>query len=193
MDSNRSVVRSDDALLVVIDIQERLAAAMHRRDAVVGASRKLVATAALVGMGIVVTRQYPRGLGELDATVEDSLMAAESGGARVSRIDKVAFDCFADPAFAETVAGSGRHQLVLAGMESHICIAQTALGALERGHEVHVVSDACCSREPDAHAVAMGRLGLAGVVVTTWESVAYEAVGAAGTDRFRALLEIVKA
>lgn len=187
-----TVARRDDAVLVIIDEQERLTAVMESRERVVSATVRLVRTAALVGIPIVVTRQYPKGLGETEQEVERALAEAQSAGARLSRVDKVAFDCFGDPAFAETVGGGSRRQLLIAGMETHICVAQTALSALREGFDVHVVADACCSRGAESHASALDRLRSAGAVVSACESVMYELVGEAGTDEFRSLLGIVK-
>lgn len=187
-----AVARREDALLVVVDIQQRLAAAMERRDAVAATTVRLIKTAALVGVPIVVTRQYPEGLGDTDPTVAHVLDEVEQAGHTLYRADKVAFDCFADPGFAEIVSASGRKQLVLAGMETHICIAQTALHGLRSGLEIQIAADACCSRDADAYAAALDRMRAAGAVVSWSESVMYELVGAAGSDEFRSLLRIVK-
>jgi nicotinamidase-related amidase len=187
-----SVCRREDAVLIVVDVQQRLAAAMERRDAVAASIVRLVKTAALVGVPIIVTRQYPEGLGETDPTVSRALEAVEADGHSVSHSDKVAFDCFADSGFGQILAASGRSQLVLAGMETHICIAQTGLHALRSGLEVQVVSDGCCSRDADAHSTALDRMRAGGAVISSAESVMYELVGAAGTDEFRSLLRIVK-
>jgi nicotinamidase-related amidase len=187
-----SVSRREDALLVVVDVQQRLAAAMERRDAVAASVVRLIKTAALVGVPIVVTRQYPQGLGDTDPTVAHALASVEAAGHEVLHADKVAFDCFADSGFTDIVSASGRSQLVLAGMETHICIAQTALHGLRSGLEVHIAADACCSRDATAHSLALDRMRSAGAVVCSAESVMYELVGAAGTDEFRSLLGIVK-
>ena len=180
-----------EAVLVIVDVQERLAVTMERRDAVLAAAEKLVETSALLGMPIVATRQYPAGLGDTEPRLASAIRDAKATTI-VLEADKVSFDCFGEPAFTEAVALTGRHQLLIAGMESHICVVQTALSGLERGHSVHVVADACCSRSADAHELALARLRAAGAVVTTTEAVLYELVGAAGTDEFRELLRIVK-
>jgi len=172
-------------------VQERLAVTMERRDTVLAAAEKLVETSALLGVPIVVTRQYPAGLGDTVPRLASAIREA-SATTTVREADKVSFDCFGEPAFAEAVVATGRRQLLIAGMESHICIVQTALSGLEGGYSVHVVADACCSRDADAHELALARLRSAGAVVTTTESVLYELVGAAGTDEFRGLLRIVK-
>jgi nicotinamidase-related amidase len=190
--SLNSTARREDAALVIIDDQERLASAMEYRDRVLAATVRLVRVAALVGMPIVITRQYPRGLGDTEPALVEAIDAAEHGGARVVSADKVTFDCTCEPAFIDALSTIGRKQLIVAGMETHICVTQTALSTLASGHDVHVVADACCSRDDANHELALARLRHAGVVVTTSESVMYELVGIAGTDEFKALLGIVK-
>ena len=187
-----TIARRGDALLVVVDIQERLSAVMPDRERVLSAVGKLVRTSALVGVPVIVTRQYPKGLGDLDGGVAEPIAAAQREGASVTLTDKVTFDCFGEPGFVEALAPLGRRQLLLVGMETHICVTQTVLSALAEEFDVHVVADACCSRDASSHDTALERMRAAGAVVTTTESVMYELVGAAATDEFRALLDIVK-
>ena len=184
-------VRSD-AVLVVIDEQERLTAAMAQREPVLKATERLLRVAALVGVPVIVTRQYPKGLGDTDVALSQAIVEAESAGVLAGVVDKVAFDCFGEPAFVQAVRDTGRSQLIFAGMETHVCIVQTALAALRAGLDAHVIADACCSRKDADHELALGRLRRAGAVVSTSESAAYELVGEAGTDEFRSLLRIVK-
>lgn len=183
----------DKGLLVVVDIQERLAAAMPQRERVLSATGLLVRTAAIAGVPILVTRQYPRGLGELEPAILEVLDEAREQGAQIESIDKLSFDCFAEPAFASVAEKFGRKQLIVCGMETHICITQTALAGLTRGYDVHVVADASCSRDSSNHDLALARLAHAGAVPTCAESVAYELIGCAGTDEFKRLLAAVKA
>jgi nicotinamidase-related amidase len=192
VDRAATMARRDRSVLVVVDIQERLAAAMADADRVIGRTALLVRSAAIVGLPIVVTRQYPKGLGGLRAEVETLLVEAENSGAEVVRADKVTFDCFAEPSFSSAIEAMGRSQIVLAGMESHICIAQTTLTALSRGFDVHLAADACCSLDVANHQLALVRLGLAGAQISTAESVAYELVREAGTPEFKRLLSAVK-
>lgn len=187
-----TIARRDDAVLLVIDLQERLAAAMERREAVLSAVVRLIRVATLVGMPIVVTRQYPKGLGDTEPVLVEALDVARKEGAVVTHSDKTTFDCFGEPSFSEPLAAVGRSQVIIAGMETHICITQTALAALREGLDVHVVADGCCSRDSANHDYALDRIRSAGGVVTVTESVMYELVGAAATDEFRALLGIVK-
>lgn len=187
-----TIARRGDALLVVVDIQERLSAVMPDRECVLSAVGKLLRTSALVGVPVVVTRQYPKGLGDLDGGLAESIAAAQREGGSITLADKVTFDCFGEAGFVEALASAGRRQLLLVGMETHICLTQTALSALAEQFDVHVVADACCARDAASHQSALERMRAAGATITTSESVMYELVGAAATDEFRALLGIVK-
>ena len=193
MIATTGVLQRERAALVVIDIQERLAAAMPNRERVIARTRLLIATASIVGVPVIATRQYPRGLGELEPDVMIALEESDSKGNAPARVDKVAFDCFAEPEFSSALVAAGRTQLLIAGMETHICVCQTALAGLKQGLDIHVAADACCSRDDANHDLAIMRLAHAGAVVTTAESAAYELVGKAGTDEFKALLGAVKA
>lgn len=190
--SAAALARRTDAVLILIDVQERLAAAMNRRAEVVSACTRLARAAALVGVPIIATRQYPAGLGPTDAELENALVRLAEEGATVLGVDKTTFDCCAEPEFLDALAACARLQVIVAGMETHICVTQTALDLTTRGFEVQVAADAVCSREPVIHEVALDRMRAAGVVVTSSESVMYELVGRAATDEFRALLAIVK-
>ena len=175
-----------DVVLVVVDVQERLASAMPHRDEVVARIITLVQAAKVLGMPILVTRQNPAGLGD---TVPE---VAEVVGEHTP-IDKMAFCCREDAGFSDELAGTWRGQVVLVGMEAHICITQTALALAEDGYRVHVVADACCSRRDRDADIAFDRMRFAGVAVTTTEALLYEALGLAGTDEFRTVLGLVKA
>lgn len=189
MTSTASTLQRGSTALVLIDIQQRLAAAMDRRDAVLDRAVFLTRVAGIVGVPVIVTRQYPEGLGDLEPQLADALGEEADDAARA---DKVSFDCFAEPAFVSAVERSGASQLLIAGMETHICVTQTALSGLRGGRAVHVCADACCSRDETLHALALARLRHAGAVVTCAESAAYELVGRAGTPEFKALLAAVK-
>jgi isochorismate hydrolase len=189
--ASETLIDRERAVLVIVDIQERLAAVMDRRDQVVAATSRLARTAALVDVPIIVTRQYPEGLGGTTPDLESVLVDLAQEGAHVSGVDKTAFCCAREHEFLEALSATGRSQVILTGMETHICVTQTALALLDE-YQVQVAADACCSRDDSNHDLALDRLRSAGAVVTTSESVMYEAVGRAATDEFKALLKIVK-
>jgi nicotinamidase-related amidase len=185
------LLKRNDMMLVVIDVQERLAAAMDRRSEVVAATVRLIRLAALVGAPIVITRQNPDGLGDTVREIEIVIANARER-VPVFIVDKLDFCACSEPEFGRALDEAERPTAVIVGMESHICVTQTALSLHASGRDVFVAADACCSRSEELHDIAMDRLRAAGVVVTTSESVMYEAVGRAGTDEFRELLAIVK-
>ena len=180
------LIDATEAVLVVIDVQERLAAAMSSCDTVVSAISRLVRAAHELEMPVIYTEQYPRGLGTSVPELADALVGA------YGPVEKVSFDACNESAFVSALEATGRRQVVLVGMEMHICVAQTALHLLEDGYRVHVVADAVCSAEPSDGVVALERLRAAGAEVSVSESVIYEALGEAGTDRFRSILAIIK-
>jgi len=174
-----------DAVLVVIDVQERLAAAMPHRDEVVATVSMLVRSARLLGIPVLVTRQHPEKLGDVVADLQEAL-------GEYTPIDKTSFCCRADEVFSDELADTWRGQVVLVGMEAHICIAQTALALVEDGYRVHVVADGVCSRRESDCETALERLRYAGAAVTSAEAVLYEVLGGSGTDEFSAVLALVK-
>ena len=188
-----TLVNRSDLVLVLVDLQDRLIAAMPDPASVVAAAMRLARGAALVDAPIIITRQYPKGLGPTTPALEELLLELADAGTRVVGVDKTAFCCSAEDVFAEALSATGRRQVIVAGMETHICVAQTALALHGSGYQVQVAADAVCSRDPYAHDLALDRLRACGVVVTHSESVLYEAVGRAGTDEFKSLLGIIKA
>lgn len=174
-----------DAVLVVVDMQDRLAAVMPERDEVVATAVMLVRAARLLGVPVLVTRQYPEGLGDTVPELREALDVH-------TPIDKSVFCCRSDEGFSDLLADTWRGQVILIGMEAHICIAQTALALLEDGYRVHVVADAVCSRTERDSEIALERLRHAGVAVTSAESVLYEVLGESGTEEFKAVLALVK-
>jgi len=179
------MVVHDEAVLVLVDLQERLAEPMSRRQEVVDAGVFLVRAADALGVPVIVTRQYPRGIGE---TV-DELKAVLLG---VEEVDKLTFSCTGEPVFQERMEALGRRQVIIAGMETHVCVMQTALALQGSGYQVFVLADASSSRYEVDHALALDRMRASGVVVTSTESVVYEMIGCAGTPEFKALLPLVK-
>ncbi len=170
---------------VLIDMQTSLARVMSERDGTVAAARLLLRSADRLGVPVIATRQNPDRLGD---TVPELL---EVLGDRVP-VDKMAFDCASEPAFMSRLESHRRRAVVIAGMETHICVSQTALGLLGAGYHVRVVADAVCSRRFTDHAMALDRLRAEGVIVTTVEQVVYEILGEAGTAAFRDVLRFVK-
>jgi nicotinamidase-related amidase len=186
-----SLVDCDRAVLVVVDIQEKLAAVMPRRETTVAVAVRLVRAAGVLGVPVLLTRQYPDGLGDTVPEVGEAYSGLPQD-LKAGIVDKTAFCCDRETAFVSTLDATGREQVVLCGMETHICIAQTALALVAGGRRIQVVADAVCSRRDEDRDIALARLRAEGVVVTTSEAVMYEAVGRADVPAFKDLLRIVK-
>ena len=163
------------AALVVIDVQEGFRKAVSSFDQVARATAALVRGAEAVGVPIVVTEQYPKGLGKTVPEVAEALPAG------VAPIEKV---CFSAPE-AEGFDLAGRDQVLVCGIEAHVCVSQTTLDLLGAGVEVHVVRDAVGSRSHENREVGLTRAERAGAVITSVETALFELVGRAGTDEFK--------
>lgn len=177
---------TEAAVLVVIDVQERLVTAMPQdvylrmRDTV----NMLVKAAELFGIPVVTTEQYPKGIGHTVA----ELAEACKGGV----IEKVSFGCCGEPAFLAAMKGLGRSQVIITGMETHVCVYQTVLGLLEDGYHVHLVRDAVCSRKKVDYVTGVANAGLAGAVVTTAETALFQLLQESTHEQFRAVSKLVK-
>ncbi len=173
------------ALLLVVDVQRKLAPAIAGGEAAIARTRLLLEGARRLEVPVLATEQYPRGLG---ATVEELLPWPED----TAVFEKIGFSAMRDAAFADHLAARGREQIVICGMESHVCVLQTALDLLARGHAVFVAADACGSRHPRSHELALARLRQEGARVVDSEMVLFEWLEEAGTDSFRAISRLIK-
>jgi len=170
------------AVVVVIDLQQKLLPAIAERERILGNSLLLIRLAEVLGLPLLITTQYRKGLGEV---VPEVTRAAPA----VAPLDKVAFGCFGSAEFEERVAAlPGRDQLVVAGVESHICVAQTVLGALARGYAVHVAADAVGSRTAENREIGLRRMEKAGAVISSAEMAIYELLGRSDAAAFKAML-----
>lgn len=177
--------------LIVIDVQERLAAAMPDGSAIENAGR-LVEGARALGVRVLVTEQYPKGLGPTVPALRERLAAFASP---VPVLEKLDFDACDDRGVAEALDGLRTAKidtLVLSGMEAHICVAQTARGLVERGFRVLVAGDATASRSAENRRIAEGLWRAAGAVPTSTEAVLFDLVRRASGDAFKTISKLVR-
>jgi nicotinamidase-related amidase len=182
----RRMLRSEECALAVIDIQERLLPAIFEKERVVRNAQLLVRLADILALPIIVSRQYVKGLGP---TVEEisSLLPA------VTTVDKMEFGCFGNSEYCSEVGKmDNRTTLLLCGIESHICVTQTALGALNQGLSVHVAADAVSSRTELNWKLGLNRMQAAGAVLSSTEMMIYELLGKSGTTAFKEMLKHLK-
>ena len=167
----------DRAALVVVDVQEAFRPAVQDFDGVVEGTRRLMEGAKVLGIPVVVTEQYPKGLGR---TVEE-----------LGEVEPVEKTCFS-AARADGFDLAGRDQALVCGIEAHVCVSQTAHDLLEQGVEVHVASDAVTSRTEANREVGLHKMERSGAIVTSVETALFELVGAAGSDEFKAIQRLIK-
>jgi nicotinamidase-related amidase len=182
----RRPLRPQECVLVVIDIQERLLVAIHEKERLVHNVRLLVRLANILGLPVLVSTQYAKGLGPTTPEITSLLPGVEP-------IDKLEFGCFGNGDFCSaTTKLAGRNTLLLCGMETHICVMQTALGALAQGHNVHVAADAVGSRTELNWKLGLDRMKSAGAVISSTEMMIYELLGQSGTPAFKEMLQYLK-
>ena len=176
----------DRSALVLIDFQERLFPNVYEPQRVLARIDLMLFAANLLQIPLLLTEQYPRGLG---GTIEEIRKALP----KVQPLEKLSFSCVAAPGFSERLAALQRDQIVLAGIETHICVAQTALDLASRGENVFVVADASASRRPLDAQIALQRLDRGGVGIITAEAVVFEWLRRAGTEEFKSIQPKLKA
>jgi nicotinamidase-related amidase len=184
---DRFFLDRDKAVLVVIDVQEKLCVAMdhkvlHRLTKNIGI---LLESAAELGVPVLVTEQYVKGLGATLAELKEKAGAAPC-------YEKMAFSCCGSSEFIEKLKSSGRTQVIVTGMETHVCVLQTVIELRDAGFEVHLVKDAVMSRSKQNWLTAVESMTLTGAVPTSTESVVFQLLRVAGTDEFRKLSKLVR-
>ncbi len=178
-------ILKENALAMVVDVQERLFPHIHDY---VGLEKNLgilIEGLKILGIPIFVTEQYPKGLGKTIDSVSDMVTDYPPR-------EKTAFSCCDEPAIMEQIELTTKREMILAGVESHVCILQTALDLYERGFKPIVVEDCVGSRKPEDKRIAMKRLAQEGIRVTSYESILFELCRFTGHESFRAISKLVK-
>lgn len=182
----RRPLRPEDCALAVIDIQEKLLPPIFEKERLVRNAQLLVRLADVLSLPVLVSTQYVKGLGPTIEEISSLLPETRT-------VDKLEFGCFGNGEYCSTVAGlANRNTLLLCGMESHICVTQTALGALNQGLNVHVAADAVSSRTELNWKIGLNRMQSAGAVISSTEMMIYELLGKSGTPAFKEMLKHLK-
>jgi nicotinamidase-related amidase len=175
----------DEAVLVIVDIQEKLAAVMGDRQKVTDNCLHLIEIARLLHIPIILSEQYPRGLGHTVREIKEALPAYEP-------VEKLAFSCCGRPAFLEKLADTERRKVILCGMETHICVLQSGIDLIKRDFTVHVINDAMCSRAQDNHRTGIEFMRDAGGIITCTETVLFQLLEKAGTEEFKTISKRIR-
>ncbi|MEE9213259.1 MAG: hydrolase [Thermodesulfobacteriota bacterium] len=181
-------VKRDSTSLVVIDMQERLMGAMpeESRGAITDKSLILINSANILNIPVVVTEQYPKGLGPTIPEVKEAV------GENFDPIEKVVFSCARSPEFKSALSDLGRKDVIICGIETHVCVLQTAIDLINDGYNVYVAADAVTSRKELDRDKALDLIEKAGATVGTTETFLFQLLERAGTDEFKAISKLVK-
>ena len=179
------ILDTGNSVLVVIDIQDRLFRVMHDKERLLQNVTKLVRGVRALEIPVILTEQYPAGLGPTVPEIAQLLPD-------IKPVEKVRFDCCDEERFRQELESLKRQQVLIAGIEAHICVYQTAMALLNRGYEVQVVVNCVASREVENKEVCLTRLNSAGVSLTTMEMALFELLKVGRGDKFKQISNIVK-
>ncbi len=182
---DRFFLSSANAVLVVVDIQERLVPAMQEKDKVIANTQHLIEAAKLLHIPMLVTEQYPKGLGRTIAEISGVLP-------EYAPIEKITFSCCGERVFLDAVAAVGKTHVILCGMETHVCVLQTCIDLLKNGYHVHAAADAICSRSEENYRTALEFMRDAGAVISCTETILFQLLERAGSDQFKAISKRIK-
>jgi len=180
-----AILTSKMTVLVVVDVQEKLLPYVADKENVTKNLQMLIKFAHIMDIPIVLTEHYPKGLGRTVPEIKEVLKEYKP-------IEKVIFSCFGSDEFKTRLKELGAKTLMLTGIESHICVEQTALDAMNSGYEVHVISDAIASRTPRNLEIGIEKMRQFGAVISSTEMAMYEIMERADTKEFKEVLSLVK-
>ena len=184
MSYKTAIPTKENTALIIIDVQERLLPVIDDGDEMIRQVNILIDGARILGIPILFTEQYPKGLGSTCAQVH------KESDDRV--MEKISFSCLGNEFFKKELKSLNVDHLILAGAETHICVLNTALDALEEGYTVHLVADAVSSRTPFNRQHGIERLRQSGVFVCTTEMILFQLLQEAGTDMFKKISHLIK-
>lgn len=178
-------INREECAGLVIDIQEKLFPHMDQQEELLRKSLILIEGMQLLGVPMMITEQYPKGLGP---TIQQIHQAMEN----CFPIEKISFSCCDEPAYQEALKPLGRDKVIICGIEAHVCVLQTVIDLVASGYDPVVVADCISSRSPEDKRWAMERMLSEGAIITTCESILFELTRVAGTDEFKAISRLVK-
>ena len=185
IERNVKILSREKAALLLIDIQEKILKVMNNPGQVIQNSIKLIKGFKILNIPIFYTEQYPKGLGETSALLRKELEG-------ITAIQKLSFSCFGADNFFVRLKNNDISQIVIAGIESHVCVQQTTLDLLANKFQVDVAADAVSSRKETDYKFALDRMRAHGAEITTTEAILFELLNVSGTDEFKAISRIVK-
>lgn len=175
----------ENAVAVIIDVQERLMPVINDNDQLLARLQMLIQGLNALEVETIVTEQYTKGLGFTVDSIKDNLKA-------YSPLEKICFSCHEDEGFKNKLYSTEKNHVIIAGIEAHVCVQQTVLDLIDDGFIPVVVEDCVSSRTLHNKQIAIERMRAAGAIITTYESILLELCRAAGTDTFKTISKLIK-
>ncbi len=185
MESNTKILQREKTALLIIDVQEKIIGVMRKPERLVSNLLKLVQGIKIMNIPIFFTEQYPKGLGPTIPELKEKLEKSDA-------VQKMSFSCFGAGDLFSELRKKDIEQIIVCGIESHVCVQQTVLDLLANGFQVDVAADAVSSRKKFDYEIALQRMRSHGAEITTTESILFELLKVCGTDEFRAVSKLVK-
>ncbi len=179
------MLNKEKTVLIVIDVQGKLAQLMYDREKLYNNLQLIIKGAKILDLPIIWMEQYPKGLGPTIPEIVNLLPDLQP-------IPKISFSCCGESRFMAKLNAINCHQILISGIETHVCIHQTALDLIKLGYEVQVVSDAVSSRSKENKEIGLQKMTAAGVKLTSVEMALFELLKVAGTEEFKAISKILK-
>ncbi len=179
------IINRNKTALIVVDVQEKFRPVIFEMDRVIDNTKKVIEGASILGIPIIVTEQYPKGLGKTVDDIKDSL-------GDFKPIEKLSFSCFGDTKFIEELEKLNVTDIIILGIEAHVCITKTILDAIAKGYRVHLVTDAISSRSESNLKIAIERAKQSGAFLASSEMILFQLMDAAGTEEFKKISEIIR-
>ena len=180
------LISDTDTILVVIDMQDKLLPAMCESEYLLSNTEKLISGIQALNLPVIITEQYPKGLGKTNEAIAKLL------DKKYIPIEKTTFSCYRNDNFKEMLDNFGKKNIVLCGIETHICVLQTAIELKQAGYNVLIIEDCVASRNDNDHYMAIQRLMNEGVLITTYETVLMELCGRSDRPEFKTISAIIK-
>jgi nicotinamidase-related amidase len=178
-------LHAQDILAIGVDYQERLIPAIHDKETLIRNSRLLFSGLEILGIPVIISRQYPKGLGDTVAEIREVT-------AKATILEKMSFSCYQESAIRKAVDASGRRHVVLSGTEAHVCVLQTAIDLREAGFQVILVADCAGSRRPGDKEYGLRRIAGEGALLVSYEQLLFELLATAASPAFKAISSLLK-
>jgi len=179
-------IKAEDTIALIVDFQEKLVPVIHENETLLHNTEVLMKGLQTLEIPMVVTQQYTKGIGMTVGSLQNVL------GDAFSYLDKITFSCYEDEMIMNKIKSYQKKNIIICGIEAHICVLQTVIDCIAAGYQVIVVEDCISSRKENDKRIAMERMIQEGAILTTYESILFELTRKAGSDKFKAISKLIK-